>query len=332
MGNDSFFIIGFVVLIIFLGLAGAGGGFFNNEHATSTAPSALSEREATFESAPNETSFGETEIHTSGYSPSNTEKLSPNEIESRVASLYHELDSLTEKLREAKLREPISPYVGRVDLRMGNARAEDPDEEYLEIRASFDATQHTNISNWYLESYVTDERVALPQGDRVVERRRKPVQSDIVLDPDESAYVMTGESPIHTSFRENMCTGYLSRIESFYPSLSWSCPSPETEMRRFADIALDDDSCFDFVERIGICLTPSDESIDDADLSGACRRFVEQTLNYEDCVEKHQTDPFFDNPGTWHIYLEQDEELWRPKREIIRLMDENDQVVDVIEY
>ncbi len=179
---------------------------------------------------------------------------------------------------------------------------------------------------------MTDERAELPHGDRVIERWRYPVEGDIFLEPGEDAYILTTESPLNASFRENMCTGYIAQHKTIYPSLSYSCPRPMDEMKRFADIPLDDDSCYDFIERLSSCTTPTDEAIDDADLSRACTRLIDMSFDHDNCVARHKKDPYFDDPGTWHIYLEEDDNLWRKEREIIRLMDENDLVIDVVEY
>jgi hypothetical protein len=237
-----------------------------------------------------------------------------------------------EEVREAILRDPISPYSGKVDLSIGSVRGTDPDREYLTLRANSKNTEAIAISHWYLESYVTEERAVFPNGDRLMTSWRSPASEDIFLFPGERAYLMTGESPINASFRENICTGYLSEEKTFYPSLSKRCPRPLTEMERFGNIELDNDKCYALVEHIGSCKIPTDEQIDDANIGGACLRFIENTFNYNDCVSLHRYDPYFDRDGYWRIYLEEPNELWRPEREIIRLMDEENRVIDVIEY
>lgn len=323
MGKELIPLIGFFVLIIFLSFAARDGGLQTTPSQTGSS----TPNQGDIATPPNSViETNETTAHTP--SP----RLSNDEIERKLASLYRELDSLTKELRSARLREPESPYVDMVDLRSGNARGTDPKSEYLTIHANTQNTEPINVSNWYIESYVTNERVALPTGDRILERWRRPNPTNILLEPGEHAYLMTAESPINVSFRENMCTGYLSEETAFYPSLSRSCPSPLQEMEKFGNIDLDDDSCFDFVERINYCTEVDDAAIDTADLSGACRRFIVNTLSHDDCVAKHRYDPFFDDVGMWHIYLDRDEDLWRSEREIIRLMDENDRVIDVLEY
>jgi hypothetical protein len=209
----------------------------------------------------------------------------------------------------------------------------DPDREYITLRAESTNASGVHISNWYLESYVTEERGAIPQGDRVIERWRSPVFEDIELLPGESAYVITGEAPLDASFHENICTGYLSTEGDFYPSLSRSCPYPKDELKRFGNtIELDNDRCYDFIERLSTCALPDETLSSRSKIGGVCNVFVENTFNYNDCVRLHKGDPYFSRNGYWRIYLNERTELWRSKREIIRLMDENDYVIAVLEY
>jgi hypothetical protein len=324
------FFVGFFAIIIFLavtmddqkGIFSSVGTSTPSYTETRTIPDPnLSYSNAGGESAPVTTTL-----------PPPAPALTPAQVEDHVAHIYRELDNVREEVREATLREPASLYAGRVDLSIGSVYETDPEREYLTLRANSNNTEAIPISHWYLESYVTDERAVLPNGDRLMTSWRSPASENIVLAPSESAYLITGESPIDASFHENLCTGYLNDERDFYPSLSERCPYPMDEMKRFGDIKLDNDKCYDLVERISSCSIPTDELIDEANISGACLRFVENTFNYNDCVSLHRYDPYFERDGYWRIYLDERNELWRPEREIIRLMDENDRVIDVIEY
>jgi len=68
------------------------------------------------------------------------------------------------------------------------------------------------------------------------------------------------------------------------------------------------------------------------ELSGTCRKFIDKYLNYNSCVDAFSWRTDFEKDDDWYIYFERDEEIWREKREIIRLLDEYDAVVAVIEY
>lgn len=324
------FFAGFFILLIILALNAGEGGFFNGQ---SGSESERTTRETTI-------SGGSTAGRTT---PTPSPRLSDEEVEQKLVKLYRELDGLQEDLREATLREPASPYTGMVTLRIGNAKRTNPEEEYLTLLARSNNTEALNISDWFVESYVTEERAAIPEGARILKSQHGKETAPIYLEPGERAYLITSESPFNISFRENNCTGYLSKLEDVYPRLTPRCPDPEAEMLRFARIDLDNDSCYEFVEDINRCEIIDEDDVDEADISGACKKFVNENLNYEGCVENHRSDLQFDELGYWRIYFDrerdpddededQSRDLWRKEREIIRLIDERDRVVDVIEY
>jgi len=104
------------------------------------------------------------------------------------------------------------------------------------------------------------------------------------------------------------------------------------DMEEFANIKLDDDRCYDFVESLRACEYVDLDDIDEADLGGRCRTFLDESLNYDGCVANHKNDRSFGDVGDWRIYFDRRTELWRHEREIIRLMDGEDRVIDVVEY
>ncbi len=324
-GGGIGFFVGFFALIIFLAIASNGkeGSVFGGK-STTTPSASLPLKESAY-------SNPSTQSQQPLTPPAPV--LTPEEKEAKIATLYRELDTLKENLREARLREPVSPYSDLVTLSAGSIYETDPDREYVTLSAKQSNTTGVIVSDWYLESYVTGERAALPDGDRVIERWRSPESTNIELLPGESAYLITGESPIDTSFHENICTGYLSNEEEFYPTLTHRCPYPKDELKRFGEhIELDNDRCYDFIDRLYVCGVPDEELSSRSRIGGVCNTFVEDTFNYNDCVRLHAFDPYFSRDGYWRIYLDERTELWRPKREIIRLMDEQDRVISVAEY
>lgn len=259
-------------------------------------------------------------------------RLSNEEIEDRLAELYDDIDELEKKLQEQQLREPASPYRNFVALQRGNYSSTDYKREYLTLTAKQNNTEGVPISDWYLESYVTKERAALPNGARLLKTQWARNDAPMMLLPGERAYLLTTESPLNVSFHENECTGYLRNEIDVYPSLRRSCPSPMSEMLDYGKIKLDDDACYDFVERLSSCTTIDVDAAREAGVGSSCRRFVETHLNYNSCVANHENEPHFDDVGSWFLYLGRDEKLWRTEREIIRLMDEEDRVVAVLSY
>ncbi len=330
--KDAGFFIGIFVLFIFLAFASAEKKREDRERGSvSTSTGARVESRNSSSNTSGTTGTRETEYR-APETVRTERQMTPNEIERKVASLYKELDALREDIREARLREPASLYKDSVILRRGNISTEEPDREYLVLQANKKNTEGINISNWYLESYVTGETAFIPDGDRVMDKWRSPIEEDIVLLPGETAYLVTGDSPIDVSFRENICTGYLAPEGTFSPTLRKQCPRAKDELERFGNIELDNDRCYEFIEQVGTCTVPLEETYTRSKVGSACSTFVEDTFNYNDCVRLHRYDPFFARDGYWRIYLDEGRELWRSEREIIRLLDENERVINVIEY
>ncbi len=342
-GGGYGFFVAFFGVLLFLALAsgGGGGGLFG----TSTPSGTGSETDGGTSAERDDFTYPRDNTPYTNSNTSNTPSyeappsppptpLTPTQVEDKVASIYRDLDRLENEIRTLKLWSPESPYKDKVQLSTGNVYDEDPDREYLLLSVNGSGTSSITISNWYIRSYVTDEVALIPNGDRILPKWRNPEDNPIVLSPGETAYLVTGESPIDGSFKENMCSGYLREHEDFYPSLSTSCPSPREEFDRFAtNIELDNDKCYAYIESLQSCIEPDESTYTRSKVGSSCRAFIEDTFSYPNCVRLHRYDPYFSRTSHyWHIYLDERNELWRPKREIIQLMDENDRVVDVIEY
>ena len=337
MGEKGFFIL-FAILIVAMFVVGTQNGGFG---ATATSTSATTTEMATFGTVGRAPVFSQGNVPeygagggTSGSGTTGaTAPARPNrEVQAELERLYDEFWELEQKVDSAQRQQPASRYVGKVRLERSASSNTDPDREYLTLTVN-QGVGAIDISDWYLESYVTDERVAIPDGTEVyrdggaINRTRA-----IVLNSGQRAYLITGESPVNTSFQENMCIGYLRTEENFVPNVSRNCPAPRELLRRFSNVELDEDSCWEFIDRQWGCNMIDDSHPEFDDLSGVCRRFIEDYLSYNSCIDQFSWRTDFHKDNDWYIYFERDEELWRSKREIIRLLDQYDQVVAVIEY
>ena len=332
MGEKSFLIFFAIALLAMFLVSINGGGIGNN--ASSTAASTT--KMATFGTVGKAPTFSQ-----GASSGSNNVSVSPSgvpvatrsnqEIQSELEDLYDEFWELQQKVDSYERRQPVSRFAGKVQLDRSAAENTNPDREYLTLTVN-QGSGPINISSWYLESYVTEKKAGIPHGAKTyVGGGTINTTQPVVLDAGQRAYLITGESPVHVSFQENMCIGYLRETEKFYPNISNNCPAPRDLLKR-STIALDDDSCYEFIERQWGCNTIDDRNPEFDELSGTCQRFIEKYLNYNSCVNAFSWRTDFEKNNDWYIYFERDEELWRNKREIIRLMDEHDAVVAVVEY
>ncbi len=224
-----------------------------------------------------------------------------------------------------------SPYRGIVLMShyVSGAGATDPKNEYIEISVPRDARVPVNLSGWSLVSDASGSRTVIPKGTEVPTSGTINAAQDIVLSPGDRAIVVSGQSPIGASFRENKCIGYFSTFQKFSPSLPQNCPVPSDELAAFyGPDYIRDAACIDAMQKVSRCqvmLTPPPTA------SNACQNFVVQYLNYNGCVTAHRNDADFEG-NIWRIYLGRTSPMWRTKHEIVKLLDMNGKTVDAFSY
>ncbi len=245
-------------------------------------------------------------------------------IENRVATLQREASDI-------RAYGESSPYEGLVTVSIGDVGATDPDREYIRLYAS--GSESVSITGWRLVSGASGRGVRIPEGVEIPSRGRVNTTDTIVLKPGDSAIVITGEGPNGVSFRENMCTGYLGESQTYYPPLTNQCPAPYDEFDKFfTGNELRDEKCYDLMRASPSCKTPSDRG-----MSNACIRLIDEYLTYNSCVEKHRYDSRFAGK-VWRIYLEyegkrnDEDDLWKPSRDAIKLLDAEGKTVDLYTY
>jgi hypothetical protein len=151
----------------------------------------------------------------------------------------------------------------------------------------------------------------------------------ISLEPGSSAILTTGISPVGISFRENTCSGYLGELQSFTPELPSECPAPSEALLLNADnLRAYGDTCIDYVQTLSQCHFPATVP---SNLTPACRSFIANTLSYNGCTQAHRNDPSFALPS-WRVYLGLKAEFWYNTHDVIRLLDDQGRVVDVLTY
>jgi hypothetical protein len=223
-----------------------------------------------------------------------------------------------------------SPYAGAVTISGNNATDADPSQEYIEIQAADGNTSPINISGWALQSAVSGIYGVIPQAAPVFIGGIVNNVGAVYLAPGASAIITTGASPVGVSFRENICSGYLAQLQQFSPNLNSSCPAPTDVLPQTAqNLRVYGASCFDYLQNLQSCEFPGTSL--PASLSPACRSFLSTNLSYNGCVAMYRSRGDFARPA-WRLYFALTRELWNNSHDIIRLLDNQGRVVDVLSY
>lgn len=206
-------------------------------------------------------------------------------------------------------------------------KAEKVNDEYLRIVSSAKAPAPITLTGLLLSGAAYGVNIPIPKSAELPILGTTVIRKDIVMPPGGRALVSTGRSPIGTSFRVNMCTGFLDQFQDFTPDLRKDCPEPEIMLER-ANLS-PDASCKAFVKKIPRCRVWSEPF--PANISDSCKAFVTEKINYNSCVLVHNEDKGF-YKNEWRVFLDGRDELWRDKNEIIRLMDAKGNVLDALTY
>lgn len=231
-----------------------------------------------------------------------------------------------EEIRRAETSITTSPLKGKLDLARVNAFSQSPQEEYVEITASYNI-EPVLLTDLVLKSEATGRSVTIGKGVRLIRQGTINTEEPIYLPPGGVAYVITGRSPVGYSLRLNRCTGFFEQFQDFTPALPIECPLPSDEPLPPPPNNFDD-TCLDFLEDIGSCRIVPNPSVR---ISLSCQDHVRSNVNYPRCVELHKNEPDF-YKNNWRIYLMRDERLWKNRREVIKLLDQNGKEIDAITY
>ncbi len=199
-------------------------------------------------------------------------------------------------------------------------------EEYIRIIGGSRADQ-TSLRGITLSGKKTDTAYTIPFATEILKLGETPKTAPVIASKDSRIIVSSGRSPVGASFRVNMCTGYLGQFQTFTPTLKKECPDPLVELSK-TPIAKEL-ACIDFVATIPRCEVYNKSF--PANISNACKAFVTEKLSYNGCVTAYEKDTDF-LTHEWRLFLNQSNELWDNKTDIIRLSDDKGRTIDALAY
>lgn len=203
-----------------------------------------------------------------------------------------------------------------------------PSTEYLTFTLDSYYKGKVLITGFEIKSAATGKGTLIGKGVDLPFAGQINYESPIFIDPGDTVVLVTGRSPIGYSFKVNKCTGYFEQFQDFTPRLREECPTPLNHelAQKFGYF---NDSCLDYLQTIPSCNMPLNDI--PLYLQSECRSFVNEKLNYKSCVEEHKNDQDF-YKKEWRIYLGRSEELWKERREVIKLLDLNKETIGTATY
>lgn len=244
--------------------------------------------------------------------------------------------------------QPTSSYSQNIYINTGNAAyAYQSYEEYITI-SNFSGDS-VDITGWQLKNgkneraydlggalrYFPSDTAVIPRATRFISPSGNSPLENVVLKQGETAIITTGTAnpqyPFRiTSFKENICSGYIENLPeyNFTPSLSYNCPRPATEL----GVSGLSSECRQFIERMSSCRTPEFDTrtpdgeichncVDRTPVLSSCLAFIKSHFSYNGCIANHLSDPNF-SLNTWRVFLGKGWEMWAQKYETIELFDQ----------
>lgn len=195
----------------------------------------------------------------------------------------------------------------------------DANSEYVEIYNSSDKYT-VDITGFTLMSTSSNTSFTIPKTVKLYFTGMENVEENVILGPQEKAYIITGRSPIGYGMKINKFSGFLTQYNNFYPSFYSNCPAPRNEDLSKIPKTINNDICFDLIDSYPSCRiqeTPLSNKY-----SSECQDFIYNKINYPSCINNHKNDQDFWSKE-WFVYLKRSDKVWRDRRETIILYDKS---------
>lgn len=208
---------------------------------------------------------------------------------------------------------------GKIKISDVSGTNETPEFESLTIENTSEK-ENISITGFVIRS--DKSSFIIPKGHHLLGSSAS-AEDQILLKPGERAIITAGKQAMLMDFRENLCTGYYSEFSDYTPSLSSSCPRPDT--RKLLHLS---DRCINVIERTSTCRTAD---LRDTFIESACSEYINQNLNYNGCTRNYRNIPNFFSDH-WLIWMQRTEEFFRNTHDKITLKDIQGRVVDEYSY
>ncbi|MCR4311527.1 MAG: hypothetical protein NUV54_03125 [Candidatus Taylorbacteria bacterium] len=270
--------------------------------------------------------IGDSPTITNSVIPANTKPINQDELVKSLENSGLQEDQIQKEIATLGQAGGTSPLSGKLSISTVH-RGSQAIDEYIIVKANKVNTEKVLLTGLRLESSASGRGSAIPKGVHLPFQNQINVEELIYLLPGETAYIITGRSPLGSSFQLNRCTGFYTQYQTFSPQLPSRCPSPSSEpltppLNQYNDL------CLDYISSLSSCRIVTKFP---ANISPECQRYITTEINYTKCVDHHKNEAGFYDPE-WRVYLNRDDILWKSKRELIHLIDSNNRVIDAVTY
>ncbi len=222
-----------------------------------------------------------------------------------------------------------SPFKDDVLISSVAYREIDPASEHVIIRrvssSSFSGARVANmdLSGWSIENN-RGGRLTIPPALNIV--FFDTASTNIKLPPGGEVVITSGVG-YGSSFRENICTGYLAESNSFNPSLKETCPLFSLNELLAKQL---NGACINVIERTRRCRQVV-IGFEESAAGNACVEFSQEHLNYSGCVKDHRNSSSFFT-DTWRVFLKQGSKFLDRSHDRVILRDKDGLIVDEYSY
>jgi len=223
--------------------------------------------------------------------------------------------------------DTISIFRDKVSISgISGALLNDPNMEYIEIKAELSNKNPLYISGWSIKNS-NGNKLTIGNGDKLPIVGEINTESALFLNPGEKVVITTGRSPIGVSFKVNTCSGYLEQFQDFTPPLKQMCPQPEHIAASLSGNI--ESECSNFISAIPRCSIYTGET--PSGLSQTCSSMIYNKINYNGCVGAYKNKSDFYSPE-WRVFLGANSEFWSNNGDLIRLYDNSGNLVNSRSY
>lgn len=250
-------------------------------------------------------------------------------MELELEQAEREALAIKQRLEEIEKEENTSVFAGKVEIYRCRGSQDDVQKEYVELKVKTSVNEQILISGWKLRSGMTGVEMQIGDAVKLPYTSRAYTADAIFVSNKDEIIISSGRSPIGMSFLVNKCSGYLEYFQDFEPSLERKCPLLEDENLPLSGPNSFNDDCLDYIERLSRCETVTGDL--PLKMQSECQNYLIENANHNACMDNYKNDDDF-YQSEWRIFLGRENELWKNKREIIELVDNDGKLVDVCSY